>query len=81
MKTVEVKVAENEADVTAGGYRQMATINVHAHVTSSGAVVDSYYAGSVLVFTNNPVLQHVIEQALQSHERSIGVSSGNFFSR
>lgn len=81
MKTIEVKVAENEADVAAGGWREMTTVHAHAPVRGAGgAVVDARYAGSVLFFTNNPALRIVIEEALRSHERSIGVFSGSLVS-
>lgn len=77
MKTIEVKLAETEEEVAAGGWKQMAMINVTAPVRAHGAVVDGMYAGSVLIFTNNTALQAVVEQALRAHEKSIGASTGN----
>ena len=78
MKTIEVKLAETEEEVAAGGWRETTTIHVHVPVKQSGAVVDACYGGSVLFFTNNPALRIVIQQALQAHEQSCGISTGSF---
>jgi len=70
MKTIEVTIAENDEERNSGKCFIGATrVDVSSPITwlPGGPVEDVIYQGSVLFFTNSPVLQDVVERALKDH--------------
>ena len=84
MKTIEVKIAENETERSSGKcFLEATRVDVTSPITwlPGGPVEDAIYQGSVLFFTNSPVLRDVVERALKEYgdrnEMNIGSCSMN----
>lgn len=79
MKTIEVQVAETDEERASGKcYLDATTVVVSSPVTwlPGGPIEDAIYRGQVLIFTNNPILAKVAEDALRRHGEENGQHMG-----
>lgn len=73
--TIEVKIAENDADMSAGGYTNRDDYFHRQNITRQSTgdmVVDSKFVGATTIITSIPALAKRLEQCIREYESGLG---------